>query len=299
MPKGNSSSEKYKVRNKSVKSHLDISEDRGYVDPEELAVKVKRIRWPGKLFWVWAGKSVFRSFLISLLLGLAWFLLTWKFLDADRKTVAGQFTYMISMILDTAFIFAATTVSTLSGLSLHTADVIGYMLKKGYKTLVNRYMVVLIICLFTAIVTRKLFLESGITENKQGITMLVFLVTILGAFSASYNVYMTWAVLTPEERNEEKRRKLRKTRVAMRWVLPLRDRTRMTLPIIPSVIFLFASFPLVGWIADRNGTIPVNILYLTILSVMISIWCVTRRVIDVIKPWGENEKMYPYFEDYR
>lgn len=259
---------------------------------------MERTRWPGRLFWIWAFKGICKSLLIGVLFGAAWSLLSWQSFGVSEGDRPNIIVSVMAFVIDTFFVFMVVSISTIIGLSIHTWDVIAMIFRKGIQEFMGRYAITLLVTMFLVGLLGSITVKYGIEYTQTGLASLIFVFTSTMAFSLAYHVYCIHAVMTREERTEYKYREQSKFLSTLKFFLPIKDRTRVLFPVVWAGILTGLSLVMTGWVVDRI-TCPTNLAYAIISSLLFTLWGIARRVLDIVKPWGENERLYPAFETYR
>jgi len=274
----------------------------GTTAPEHLA-RERMTRWPGKLFWDWSFRSQVKAISVGLVIGLGWMALaSWAGSD---QVAASRFGFIASFLIDTTFVYLACMLGTLVGIALQTWGIVGWVISQGKVRLIQGYMWALLLSLLVGVSSRYFQAEYGYLYDSLGVLGTNFMLTSVIAFTVSYRVYCLHATMEPSERRDYLSRykghgwRSRILLVAKR-TLPFADKTKMTFGFLFAGVISLFIFVASYYLSRYSGNAGYMPLYHSILSCFaFSLFCNVVRFLDVVKLWGEKERLYPYFEDYR
>lgn len=261
------------------------------------------INWPGGLFWNWSLRSQVRAVSVGLIIGLGWMALAaWA---SSEQVMASRLGFIASFLIDTTFVYLACVIGTLTGIALQTWGIVGWIISQGKIKLLQGYMWAILLSLIVGVSSRYFQAKYGFAYDSLGVIGTNFMITSVLAFTLSYRIYCLYATMDSSERREylshfKGHGARERIGLIIKRSLPFMDRARMSLGFLYAGTLSLGSFVLAYYLGRYTGNAEFVPIYYSVLSCLVfSLFCNVVRFLDAVKIWGERERLYPYFEDYR
>lgn len=251
--------------------------------------------WPDGLFWKFAVKAVAKAVYFGAICGALWGLLTFWSTSDDGNLAKTLF--LLGFLVDGLFIFTISLIAFLSGLSHNNWSNIIQGAVEGRKDINRRFLWCVILNMSIGILSRYMTEVTGGEYSYFTYISINFFISTLMGMAAAYRVFMLYFVFGKRDYAKYVKSETEGTSIWRRWSFPFRDESKMKFAFIPALLIPGVALEFARW-ASQTTELPfmISISYGAAAGFLIGVLGVLIRLFDMIKIYGEQERLFPYYE---